>query len=136
MSTVTILDGERHTTVAAVRRDDAVCVDAADLEDATGWHLEPRGLCRGDVCVPVRDRDALVRADGVDLATFAAVLGRPVVVDAAAGVVAFGEAAGGIAEQLRSLHAPDFTLPTLSGEPLRFSSLGRKKKLLLAWASW
>jgi hypothetical protein len=37
---------------------------------------------------------------------------------------------------MTSLRAPDFTLPDLAGQPFTFSSLGRRKKLLVAWASW
>jgi hypothetical protein len=32
--------------------------------------------------------------------------------------------------------APDFTLRTIDGGSFTFSSVGRKKKVLAAWASW
>ena len=38
-----------------------------DLRVAIGWELKPEGLCRDDVCVPVRDRDALLVDGMVDL---------------------------------------------------------------------
>ena len=37
---------------------------------------------------------------------------------------------------MESLEAPDFELPDLEGEPFRFSSLGKRKKLVVTWASW
>ena len=45
---------------------------ALALAAHTGWTLKPEGLCRGEMCVPVRDRAALGDADGIDLAAFAA----------------------------------------------------------------
>ena len=56
---------------------DRVLVDPASLEAATGWVLKPEGLCRGSVCVPVRDRDALVVDGAIDVAAFAAALAAP-----------------------------------------------------------
>jgi peroxiredoxin len=47
-----------------------------------------------------------------------------------------GEAAGDRAAALRSLQAPDFTLPDLSGRMHRLSEHRGKKVLLVSWASW
>ena len=86
------------------------------------------------VC-PVRDPDLTV--DGaLDAARFAAALGRPAVVDAAVGVVAIGERSAERRGPIEAGVAPDFTLPLVAGGTFTFSSLGRRKKLLLAWASW
>lgn len=132
----TIIDDERHCEVAT-SGEGRMLLDAAALETATGWVLKPEGLCRGEVCVPVRDRSGL-EADGglVDLAGVAAALGRPVVIDAARGVAALGTAAAAVAEQLRSLDAPDFTLPDLDDRMVSLSDFDRHKRLILAWSSW
>ena len=98
--------------------------------------LKPEGLCRGPVCVPVRDRDALVVDGAVDVAAFAAALRRPVVVDAVLGVVALGVAAAERVAAMESLEAPDFELPDVEDQPFRYSSLGSSKKLVVTWASW
>ena len=128
--TLTVIDGERTTVVGAPLTPDG-------LAAATGWTLKPEGLCQADVCVPVRDRAALQPEDGtIDIAAFAAALNRPLVFDPRAGVVALGESAATLGEQLRSLTAPDFTLADLDGVPHSFKAIGRKKKLLVAWASW
>ncbi len=107
-----------------------------DLVAATGWELKPEGLCRGDVCVPVRDRAALVVDEEVSIEALGAALHRPVVIDVDAGVAAIGADPVAVGASLHDRQAPDFTLPTLSGEQFSLSSVGRKKKVLIAWASW
>src|SRR5512134_1578523 len=105
-----LIDGGSFHAVAATVAGGRVLVPAADLERATGWALKPEGLCREAVCVPVRERAALASARGVDLAAFAAALGRPLALDAAEGVAALGTAAADRAASLASLEAPDFSL--------------------------
>ena len=107
---------------------------SASLESSTGWSVKPEGFCRGPVCVPA---GAAVTADGlVDLTEFAKRMGRPIVVDAAEQAVSLGAAAADRAEALRSLEAPDFTLPDLSGKLHSLSDYRGKKILLAAYASW
>lgn len=111
----------------------------AALAAATGWELKPEGLCRGEVCVPVRTDLACAPGDGregIDLAAVADALGAPYAIEAGAGVAAIGEPASLRAAQADDPAAPDFVLDTFAGEPFRFSSIGAKKKLLVTWASW
>src|SRR3954452_19539983 len=91
--------------------DERALVEPAALEAASGWALKPEGLCRGSVCVPVRDRDALVVGDAIDIEAFAAAVGRPVVIDVAEGVIALGVPAAERVAAMESLDAPDFELP-------------------------
>ena len=116
--------------------DGAVRLSEQALKDSLGWELKPEGLCRGEVCVPVRDRDRLVHEDGVDLGTFAEVLGRPAVIDAKESVAALGTAASSQAAAMATLEAPDFELPDLSGRMHTLSEHRGKKVLLIAYASW
>lgn len=136
MTALTYLDAEHGGRPAAGRaHTDRVLLDPAGLAALTGWSLQPQGLCRGEVCIPVQDADLVV--DGmVDAARLAVALGRPAVVDASGGVVAIGEPAFERRGPIESGLAPDFTLPQLAGGTFTFSSIGRRKKLLLAWASW
>jgi hypothetical protein len=133
----TVLDGSQAATEVPVVVDgDRVLIDADDVARATGWHLKPEGLCRDDVCVPLRDPDA-VNPDGrLDLARFAAALRRPLAVDVAESAAFLGTAAADRAEPLRSLHAPDFTLPDLQGRMHSLHEHRGKKVLLVAYASW
>ena len=136
MDTLTLLDDATERSVEARRIDDAIRLTPDALEAATGWHLEPRGLCRGDVCVPTRTRPDLVVDGAVDLRAFADLVGRPLALDAEHAVAALGTGASDRGAAMASLHAPDFTLPDVDGRPFTFSTLGRRKKLLVAWASW
>jgi peroxiredoxin len=134
---VTWIDAQHGARELAARVDgDRILLEPASLEPATGWVLKPEGLCRGSVCVPVRDRDALVVDGAVDVATLAEVLRHPVVVDAAERVIGFGVPAAQRVEAMESLEAPDFELPDLEGEPFHYSSLGKRKKIVVTWASW
>jgi hypothetical protein len=137
--TVDIIYGGRVSTGVAARAErSALWLSAEDLERASGWAPKPEGLCKGEVCVPIPPARAVEFAAGghYNLAALAATLGQPVVHDDEHAVWCFGEAAETRARTLRSLRAPDFTLPDLEG---RMHSLGAhrgKKVLLVSWASW
>ena len=133
---LTLIDGERRHAIGAQLAGAAVTVDPADIEAALGWKLTREGLCRGSICIPVRDRASLVRADGLDLVALAALLGRPLALDADEGVAALGESAGDRLSALHTLEAPDFTLPDLAGRRHTLSAHRGKKVLLIAYASW
>ena len=135
-STFTIIDGSQQRTVTAAVRGDAVRISPEALSGELGWTLKPEGLCQGDVCVPIRDRDALVDGNGVDLAGFAELLGRPLALDVAERAAALGTSCAERRRDLASLEAPDFTLPDLSGQLHSLSEHRGKKVLLIAYASW
>ncbi len=136
MTAVTYLDAEHGPRPAAGRAEsERVLLSADGLTELTGWTLKPEGLCQGDVCVPVRD-DQLVVDGEVDAQRFAAALGRPAVIDAESGLIAIGERSSERQGPIAAGIAPDFTLPQIDGGTFTFSSLGQRKKLLLAWASW
>jgi hypothetical protein len=127
---------EEARDVEAVIDGDRVLVAPGALPDAIGWELKPEGLCREEVCVPVRDRAALEAGDLVDLTAAAAALGRPVVVDAGAGIVAVALAAEERRRALQDLVAPPFTLPDLDGGLHSLEEWRGRKKLLVAFSSW
>ncbi len=134
---VTWIDAEHGPRDVAARIEgDRVLVDPDALEAATGWTLKPEGLCREAVCVPVHDRDALVVGGLIDVGGFAAALQRPIVIDAAEAVVSIGDRVQERIAAMESLEAPDFELPDVEGETFRYSSLGKRKKLVVTWASW
>ena len=134
-ATFTLLVDGDEVPLSAHVRGDSVRVPAESVTAALGWEIKPQGLCKGEVCIPVRDED-LVGAEGVDLAALARLIGRPLALDA-------GERAGCLASspreraaQLASLEAPDFTLPDLDGRRHSLSQHRGKKVLLVAYASW
>ena len=113
-----------------------VSIPATTIRDELGWELKPEGLCREDVCVPVRDSAALACEDGIDLVAFANALGRPLALDIEERCAALGRSAPESSAQLASLEAPDFSLPDLEGRLLSLSDHRGKKVLLIAYASW
>jgi hypothetical protein len=133
-----IYGGRVAADVEARAADTGLWLSAGGLERASGWTLKPEGFCKGELCVPIPPGRAaeLIANESYNLAALAAMLGQPVIHDREHGVWCFGEAAGARARTLRSLIAPDFTLPDLEG---RMHSLGEqrgKKVLLVSWASW
>ena len=134
VATLTLIDEIRPVTVDAVVHGDTIRLAPAVVEQTLGWALKPEGLCRGDTCIPVRDRAALVGGDGIDLATLARVLDRPLASDA--GVAVLGASADDRSRRLASMEAPDFTLPDLQGRLHSLSDHRGRKALLIAWASW
>jgi len=111
-------------------------VAPGDLTAALGWELKPSGLCRGDMCVPVRDTDALFVGGRLDLVAVAAAVGQPSAVDVDAGILAVALPAvsrrGALVDQV----APDFTLPDLDGTLRSLSDWAGTKRLLVTFSSW
>jgi len=134
---VTLLTDAKEMEVQDARVEgERLWLTGADLEAATGWSLRPEGLCRGDVCVPLPPGRELVRGERIDVAAVWRHLGKPIVHSDDGSAWALGEAASDRAAQLRSLEAPDFTLPDVAGRMHSLSDYRGKKVLLVSWASW
>lgn len=136
MASWTLIDETRETKVEAGAAAGTPLLSPAALHAAFGFELKPEGLCKGDACFPVRDRSALVRPGGIELGAFAELLGRPLAMDTEERFAVLGASPTERAEHLASLHAPDFTLPDLSGKLHSLSEQRGKKVLLIAYASW
>ena len=96
-SPAVLIDAEHGARAVDARvGGDRILIEPDSLEAATGWVLKAEGLCRESVCVPVRDRDALVVDGAIDVAELAAALRRPVVDDER-----FGPAAVNVTRQRR-----------------------------------
>jgi hypothetical protein len=137
MVTVVTDEGEAALAGAEPARGQ-LWLSAADAASATGWTLKPEGLCRDDRCVPLppgRERE-LARDGRIDAAALWRRLGRPVVHSDRGDVWVLGRSAEDRAADLRSLEAPDVTLPDPSGRPHSLSDHRGKKVLLVTWASW
>jgi hypothetical protein len=136
LATLTLLDEDCPLQVPAVVDADGVRLSPDVVQRSLGWRLEAAGLCRGDTCVPVRPEHGLLRDDGVDLRALASLLERPLALDADERIACVGASAPERGHRLRSLDAPEFTLPDLGGHPHSLAEHRGRKVLLLAWASW
>jgi len=136
MSTVTVLTPHETIEVTGQCVDDLVLVDRSVLADVLGWELKPQGLCRGDECVPVRDRELLIHGDSVDLCVAAADVGVDSMLAEDADLVALSVPLSVRSDALKGRRAPDFVLPDLNGEDHSLEQFAGRKRLLVAFASW
>jgi hypothetical protein len=127
---------EDARTIDAVFDAGRVLIDPAALPDAIGWELKAEGLCRDDVCVPVRDRAGLFAGDALDVVSVANVLGRPIAVDDDAQLVAIALPSEQRRTALKAHQAPAFALPDLDGVVHSLEEWRGRKKVLIAWATW
>ena len=130
----TFVDATSATEIDATVAAGVARVSAKTFEEVTGWSLKPEGFCRDDVCIPAGE--ALADDGSVDLAVYAALSNRPLVLDEAQQALSLGESAADRSQNLESLEAPDFSLPDLDGKTHRLSDYRGKKVLLAAYASW
>ena len=133
---ITLIDDGRALPLDVIIAGDTVRITPDALAAGLGWRLEAQGLCRGDVCVPVRDRAALVSAEGIDLTALARTFDRPLALDVDERIAVLGASAAVRGARLASLEAPDFALPDLEGRTHALRDQRGKKTLLIAWASW
>lgn len=132
----TIIDETRVNEVAAACEDGRVLLAPDAVERALAWTLKPEGFCRDDVCVSVRQGSDVLRNGAVDLAAFADLMGRPIVLDTEERAASVGASAQDRRTALATGEAPDFTLPDLSGRMHSLSDYRGKKVFLAVWASW
>ena len=128
-----LFDG--HETKLDSAFADPIWIEGGGLEAATGFHVEPHGFCRGELCVPIppNARARFVDGSRVNVAALATQLRRPVVHDDAHGVISVGPEPG---SRLAGAEAPDFTLPDFDGVQHSLSQYRGKKVLIMTWASW
>ena len=133
-----LIDNGAHAIADSACRGDELWLDIDSLEETAGWTLKPEGVCRDEVCVPLpRGREGeFVDRGRFNMAAFARHMGQPVLQDAASHSWAIGEAGETRASALRSLQAPDFTLPDMAGVTHSLSDYRGRKVFLVSWASW
>jgi len=133
---VTIIDAGRPVDVEARVDGGRMLLSPEALQEALGWELHDGTLCNDTMCVPIPAGSSLASGGPLDLAVVAAVLDRPLALDADEHTAYLGASARERADALASLQAPDFTLPDLAGRLHTLSEHRGKKVLLVVWASW
>ena len=132
----TVINDTEHVELAG-ELTDVWALDPAQFAELTGWELKPEGLCAGDVCAPLFQRDRVITADGRIIVEEAApLIGRTMVVDAPRGVAAMTASAASRSAEMVSLDAPDIALPDLDGNLVSLGDFRRRKLVFLAWSSW
>jgi len=109
-------------------------VDPQALAVATGWKLEPEGLCHGEVCVPLLGRTITADDGWIDVRGWADALGLQTAHDASYDVVAVVPSAADRATT--GSPAPSLELNDVDGNPVSFDELSGRKRVLVTWASW
>ena len=133
-----LINNQSHSVPSSAERPDALWLETETLDATTGWTLKPAGVCRDEVCVPLpHGRESeFVNSHSFNIAAFTRYMGQPVLHDRPSQSWAIGEAAETRASALRSLHAPDFTLPDMAGVEHSLSDYRGRKVFLVSWASW
>jgi hypothetical protein len=136
---VTVLTESGQWTVPAAEASaEALWLPAREAEAATGWAVTPQGLCRGEQCVPlpIGREEEFVRGARVNIAALWRHLGQPLAHSERGHAWVLARSARDRVAALRSLEAPDFTLPDAAGRMHSLSDHRGQKVLLVTWASW
>ncbi len=136
MTTVTLVESRKSAQLEAVVAGGDYWVSAADIGAVLGWVVQPEGLCRDEVCIPLANRADLIDADTISLTRLAELIARPLAVSETDHAAYLGPPLVGYEETVGHLDAPDFALPDLDGRMHSLSEHRGSKVLLAAWASW
>lgn len=133
-------DVQAFTSLTA--KPDDLWITLADLKRATGFVNKPQGVCRDELCFPLpkkRRAEFLQmqrKTTWFNVTEFARLLKQPVTRDSEQSVWYFGPRPEVQNSFIKSLNAPDFTLPDMNGKLHSLRQFRGKKVLLLTWASW
>jgi hypothetical protein len=116
------------------------------LKDNRITHLAGARVAQGDLWLPAHDWRRIVdeappnespAPDGtINVSAHWRSQQRPVLSNSSGDVFVLGAGAHERAQVLKSLQAPDFTLPDLDGTPHSLSDFRGKKVFLASWSSW
>lgn len=132
MNVTVLYDDKFNIVEAAKTAGDDLWLAPNQLQKATGWKLEPQGLCKGDLCVQTKDE--WMDNGNVNLTALATHMGQPLVREESAW--AFGASLSQRHESMYSLQAPDFTLPDMHGNMHSLNDYRGKKVFLFSWGSY
>jgi hypothetical protein len=139
---VIIFDGIATEVTTAAGPSGDLWLTTADLTRATKLELKPEGVCIATLCIPLPEarKKEFIRSQGKEaqfnLSEFARLLKQPVAHDSRHGIWFFGPRPDSQNGYLKTLIAPDFTLPDRNGKMHSLSDYRGKKVLLITWASW
>jgi len=136
MPRLKVLTVDAVSEIDAEFREGRAFTSAAGVSEALGWDLKTEGLCRGDVCVPIRDEAAVLDGDRVDLGGVADLLGMASLLDEEASALAVSAPSADRRAALKDRVAPDFELPDVDGNLHSLEEFKDRKRLLIAFASW
>jgi peroxiredoxin len=117
-------------------------VTPEDFTKVNGFILKPEGLCRDEICIPLRqseNSDMYMQRQGqkwLSLTQFARNGQQAFVHDDATDTWSFGEYPHARDNFLQSAMAPDFELKDRKGKTVKLSDFRGKKVMLVTWASW
>jgi|TARA_B110000438_G_scaffold184670_1_gene176377 hypothetical protein len=132
----TVLESNSSQEILLELRDNNLWIGQDDLSLKLNWTLKPEGLCKEEICVPVK-QPTLLSSDGqINLTQFAQELNRPLALELNKNVVFLGESANDRSVALYSQQAPEITLPDLDGNLHNLSEHFGKKLCLVVHASW
>jgi hypothetical protein len=139
---VVIYDNTATEVVASSEPSEDLWITTRDLGRATKFEIKPQGVCRDELCFPLpkdkKDRFVVKKASGAwfNLTEFARLLKQPVASDSGHSIWLFGPRPAAQNDHIRTLEAPEFTLPDIAGKMHSLSGYRGKKVLLVTWASW
>ncbi len=136
MTTITLVEPGKSAQLAAVVAGGDSWASAADVAAVLGWVVQPEGLCRDEVCIPLVNRSDLIDGDTISLTRSAELIARPLAVSVTDHAAYLGPPFAGYGETVVHLNAPNFALPDLDGRVHSLSEHRGSKVLLAAWASW
>lgn len=142
-SATTVIHAGQATALSKTLPDaNDLWVVAEDLPKINGFTLKPEGMCRDDICIPVRqdqDSDLFVqrgKLKWLSLTQFARNLKQAYARDLETDTWSFGEIPLTRDRFLNGAMAPDFELKDRNGKTVRLSDFRGKKVMLVTWASW
>jgi hypothetical protein len=139
---VLIYDGTTAEVAISAESGKDLWLTLPDLKRATKFELKPEGVCHDQLCFPIpedRKKEFITERSGVtrfNVSEFARLLRQPVAYDEKHSVWYFGPRPEVQNDYLRTLVAPNFTLPDLDGKMHSLSDFRGKKVLLITWGSW